>query len=59
MKNIDYSRKIPAKVIDADIASFHGLSFVTNYIPVRSEAAPEELKNAMTPWLPDSSKKPN
>jgi hypothetical protein len=44
MNKIDYSKKIPAKVIDADIDSFHGLSFITNYIPVRSEATPEELK---------------
>ena len=46
MNKIDYSKKIPAKVIDADIESFHGLSFITNYIPVRSEATPEELKAA-------------
>ncbi|PSN18312.1 hypothetical protein C7271_13170 [filamentous cyanobacterium CCP5] len=46
MNTIDYSKKIPAKIIDADIESFHGLSFVTNYIAVRSEATPEELENA-------------
>jgi hypothetical protein len=45
MNNIDYSRKIPSKTIDADIDSFHGLNFISNYIPVRSEATPEELKN--------------
>ena len=46
MNKIDYSKKIPAKIIDADIDSFHGLNFITNYIPVRSEATPEELKAA-------------
>jgi hypothetical protein len=46
MNKIDYSKKIPAKVIDADIDSLHGLSFITNYIPVRSEATPEELQAA-------------
>jgi len=46
MNKIDYSKKIPAKIIDADIESFHGLNFITNYIPVRSEATPEELKAA-------------
>jgi hypothetical protein len=46
MNKIDYSKKIPAKVIDADIDSLYGLSFITNYIPVRSEATPEELQAA-------------
>jgi hypothetical protein len=44
MNTVDFSRRVPAKTIDADIDSFHGLNFIKNYIPVRSEATPEALK---------------
>jgi len=46
MNTVNFSRRVSAKTIDADIDSFHGLSFISNYIPVRSEATPEALKAA-------------
>ncbi|PSR15923.1 hypothetical protein C8255_20570 [filamentous cyanobacterium CCP3] len=46
VSTIDFSRRIPAKTIEADIDSFHGTGFIKNYIPVRSEATPEALKAA-------------
>jgi phage major head subunit gpT-like protein len=44
MNTVDFSRRVSAKTIDADIDSFHGMGFIKNYIPVRSEATPEALK---------------
>ena len=44
MNTVDFSRRVSTKIIDADIDSFHGLNFIRNYIPVRSEATPEALK---------------
>jgi hypothetical protein len=44
MNTVDFSRRVSAKTIDADIDAFHGLSFINNYTPVRSEATPEALK---------------
>jgi hypothetical protein len=56
MNNIDYSKRIPVKVISADIDSFHGLNFITNYIPVRTEATPEALKQAYEAMLAQQQK---
>jgi hypothetical protein len=44
MNTVDFSRRVSSKIIDADINAFHGMSFIKNYIPVRSEATPEALK---------------
>ncbi len=44
MNTVNFSRRVSAKTIDADIDSFHGLSFISNYIPARSEATLEALK---------------
>lgn len=46
MNTIDFSRRVSAKTVSADIESFHGLGAVPNYIPVRNEATPEALKAA-------------
>jgi hypothetical protein len=56
MNNIDYSKRIPAKVIDADVHSLHGLSVITNYLPVRNEATPEALKQAYEAMLAQQKK---
>ncbi|MGB3200695.1 MAG: hypothetical protein WBA99_07325 [Nodosilinea sp.] len=44
MNTVDFSRRVSAKTIEADINSFHSMNFIKNYIPVRSEATPEALK---------------
>jgi hypothetical protein len=44
MNTVDFSRRVSAKTIDADIDSFHGMGFIKKYIPVRNEATPEALK---------------
>ena len=44
MTTVDFSRRVPPKTIEADIDSFHGTSFIKNYIPVRSEATLEAIK---------------
>jgi hypothetical protein len=44
MNTVNFSRRVPAKTIEADIDSFHSMNFIKNYIPVRSEATPEALK---------------
>ncbi len=56
MNKTDYSKRIPVKVINADIDSFHGLNFITNYIPVRTEATPKALKQAYEAMLAQQQK---
>jgi hypothetical protein len=46
MTTINTSRRLPSRVIDADIDSLNGLGIVNNYVPVRDEASPPELKKA-------------
>jgi hypothetical protein len=46
MTTINTSRRLPSRVIDADIDSLNGLGIVNDYVPVRDEASPPELKKA-------------
>jgi len=46
MVTIDFSRRIPNKVISADINAYHGLSTVIGYIPTRTEATEKSLQSA-------------
>ncbi|NJL88228.1 MAG: hypothetical protein HC886_23360 [Leptolyngbyaceae cyanobacterium SM1_1_3] len=46
MNTVDFSRRVSAKIINADISAFHGLSAISNYIPVRDEASPKMLQAA-------------
>jgi len=56
MNTVDFSRRVSAKTIDADVSSFHGLSTISNYIPVRSEATPEALKAGFEAMLAKQQK---
>jgi hypothetical protein len=56
MNTVDFSRRVSVKNLSADIDSFHGLSTITNYIPVRSEATPEALKAAYEAMLAKQQK---
>jgi hypothetical protein len=46
MTTINTTRRLPSRVIDADIDSLNGLGIVNDYVPVRDEASPPELKKA-------------
>lgn len=46
MNTIDFSRRIPAKIISADITAYHGLATIPNYMSVRPEATPSSLQSA-------------
>jgi hypothetical protein len=46
MTTINMTRRLPSRVIDADIDSLNGLGIVNDYVPVRDEASPPELKKA-------------
>jgi hypothetical protein len=46
MKIVDFSRRVSAKTLDADISAFHGLTTISNYTPVRPEATLEALQVA-------------
>jgi hypothetical protein len=46
MTTINMTRRLPSRVIDADIDSLNGLGIVSDYVPVRDEASPPELKKA-------------
>jgi hypothetical protein len=46
MTTINMTRRLPSRVIDADIDSLNGLGIVSDYVPVRDEASPPALKKA-------------
>ncbi|NJL50031.1 MAG: hypothetical protein HC929_24845, partial [Leptolyngbyaceae cyanobacterium SM2_5_2] len=48
MTVVNIARRLPTKILDADIDSLNGLSTVERYLPIRSEATPEELKALYT-----------
>ncbi len=56
MTTVDFSRRVSTKTISADIDAFHGLSTITNYIPVRSEATPSSIKAAYEAMLAKQQK---
>lgn len=51
MTNINYARRIPNRVIGDDIAAFHALDTIANYVPTRDGATPERLKAAYEAML--------
>ena len=51
MTTINFSRRIPTKIINADITAYHGLSTITGYVPSRPEATAKSLKNAYEAML--------
>ena len=56
MPIVNIARRLPAKTLSADIDSYNGLGVVNDYIPVRNEATPEELKNAYETMLAKQQK---
>lgn len=56
MTTIDFSRRIPSKIISADIASFNSLSTVTTYVPTRNEATSKSIKAAYDAMLAKQKK---
>lgn len=56
MNTIDFSRRVSLKAISADIAAYHGLNTITNYVPTRSEAMPKGLKTAYDAMLTKQQK---
>lgn len=48
MPVVNITRRLPVKTISADIDSLNGLGTVNNYLPVRSDAAPEALRANFT-----------
>ncbi|MBD2113797.1 MULTISPECIES: hypothetical protein [Cyanophyceae] len=44
MPVVNITRRLPAKTISNDIDSLNGLGTVAGYLPVRTDASPEELK---------------
>lgn len=51
MNDTNFSRRVPAKKITADITAYNGLDAVTGYVPSRSEASPKSLKSAYDKML--------
>ncbi|MBD2258438.1 hypothetical protein [Pseudanabaena sp. FACHB-2040] len=56
MAIVNITRRLPGKVIEADINALNGLGTVTKYIPVRSEATPEALKDVYETMLAKQQK---
>jgi dihydroxyacetone kinase-like predicted kinase len=51
MPVVNIARRLSGKVIQTDIDSLNGLGIVDTYIPVRSEAAPQALRNTYETML--------
>ncbi len=45
MTPVDFSRRIPTKTINTDIAAYHGLSTIVGYVPTRVEATAKNIKS--------------
>lgn len=56
MATVDFSRRINVKAISADVASYHGLSTVTGYIPTRTEASDVGIRHAYKTMLEKQKK---
>ncbi len=46
MPTVNFSRRVSAKTINADIDSFHGLGAIENYVPPRNEATVVAIQDA-------------
>ena len=46
MTTLNFSRRIPARTISADINAYHGLSAITKYISTRPEASAKSIEQA-------------
>ncbi|MGB7250774.1 MAG: hypothetical protein WBC73_17700 [Phormidesmis sp.] len=51
MTTVDFSRRIAAKTLSADVVSYHGLATIPDYIPTRAEATPEGIQAAYDTML--------
>lgn len=47
MPVVNMTRRLPVKILGADIDSLNGLGTVEGYSPVRTEASPEALKASL------------
>ncbi len=56
MNTVNFSRRVSAKAISADINALHGLSTICNYTPARAEAAPKALQSAYEAMLTKQQK---
>ncbi|MGC1306411.1 MAG: hypothetical protein WA885_04220 [Phormidesmis sp.] len=51
MTTVNFSRRVSSRTITTDIAAYHGLSTVTDYVPTRNEATPKNIKSAYDAML--------
>ncbi len=56
MTAVDFSRRVSQKNIIHDIAAYHGLSTVSGYIPIHSEATPTGIQDAYEVMLEKQKK---
>lgn len=56
MAAVDITRRLPSKTLNKDIDSLNGLGTIANYLPIRREAAPETLKQALEAMLAKQQK---
>ncbi|MEL6471424.1 MAG: hypothetical protein AAFP20_15025 [Cyanobacteria bacterium J06614_10] len=56
MTTINFSRRVPAKTLTADITSYNGFGAVTGYVSARPEASPKSLKSAYDKMLANQKK---
>lgn len=56
MAAVDITRRLPSKVLDKDVDSLNGLGTIDNYIPIRSEATPDALKQSFEAMLAKQQK---
>jgi hypothetical protein len=56
MAVVNIARRLPTKILTADIDSLNGLAIVERYLPIRSEATPEGLQALYSAMLAKQQK---
>ena len=56
MTTLNFSRRLSAKTITADIKALHGLSAVSKYTAIRPEASAKSLEQAYTSMIASQKK---